>query len=117
MSLRVAASKVEPDIVVLHLSGSLTLGPDTDALESRVRNLIGQGDEKIIFELSGVERIDSIGGVTLVRCFFAAREAGGALRIAGASPTVQRLFNIVQAEAVIPLYPNVAAACENFTTG
>ena len=111
------ASKVEPDIVVLHLSGSLTIGPETDALESQVRNLICRGDKNIIFELSGVERIDSLGGMTLVRCFFAAREAGGVLRIAGPSQSVQQLFNIVQVETVIRLYPNVAAACEKFTNG
>jgi anti-anti-sigma factor len=117
MSLRVETSKVEPDIVVLHLSGSMTLGPETEALESRVGNMTGRGDKKLIFELSGVERIDSAGGVALVRCFFAAREAGGALRIAVPSLSVQRLFKNIQVEAVIPLYPTLAAACENFTTG
>jgi anti-anti-sigma factor len=117
MSLRVEASKVEPDIVVLHLSGSLTIGPETDALEPHVRKLLGRGDKKIIFELSGVERIDSLGGVTLVRCFFAARDAGGVLRLACPSPNVQRLFKGIQAENVIPLYSTVAAACEDFTAG
>jgi anti-sigma B factor antagonist len=117
MSLRVKASKVELDIAVLYLSGSLTIGPETDALEPHVRNLIGQGDKKIIFELSGVERIDSVGGVALVRCFFAAREAGGVLRLACPSPNVQRLFKGIQVENVIPLYSTVAAACQDFTTG
>lgn len=115
MSLRVETSKVEPDIVVLHLSGSLTMGPETDALESHVCNLIGRGDKKLLFELSGVEKIDNIGGVALVRCFFAAREAGGVLRIASPSSSVQRLFKNIQVEWMIPLYPNLAAACENFT--
>jgi len=117
MSLRVEASKVEPDIVVFRLHGSLTLGPETDALESSVRNLMGQGEKKVIFELSGVERIDSVGGVELLRCFFAARDDGGGLRLACPSISVQRLFRSIQVESLIPLYPNVAAACENFTTG
>jgi len=117
MNLRVETSKVEPDIVVVHFSGSLTIGHETDALEPHVRNLIGRGDKKIIFELSGVERIDSVGGVTLVRCYFAAREAGGDLRLACPSPHVQRLFKSIQVERVIPLYSTVAAACEEFTAG
>src|SRR5215472_8140862 len=75
------------------------------------------GRQKIIFELSGVERIDSVGGVTLVRCYFAAREAGGDLRLACPSPHVQRLFKSIQVERVIPLYSTVAAACEEFTAG
>ena len=117
MSLRVETSKVEPDIVVLQLSGSMTLGLETDALQRRILNLMSLGDKKLIFDLSGITRIDSAGGVALVRCFFAAREAGGGLRLAGASVSVQRLFNIIQVEAVIPLYASVAAACENFSSG
>ena len=116
MSLRVETSKVEPNIVVLHFSGSLTIG-ETDALEPHVCNLIGRGDKKIIFELSAVERIDSVGGVTLVRCYFAAREAGGDLRLACPSPNVQRLFKGIQVEKVILLYSTVAAACEDLTAG
>jgi anti-anti-sigma factor len=95
----------------------MIMGPETDALESHIRNLMGRGGKKLIFELSGVEQIDSIGGVALVRCFFAAREAGGRLRFAGASLSVERLFKSIQLESVISLYPNVDAACENFTSG
>ena len=62
-------------------------------------------------------RVDSVGGVTLVRCYFAAREAGGDLRLACPSPHVQRLFKSIQVERVIPLYSTVAAACEDFTAG
>jgi len=117
MSLRVEPSRVEPDIVVFHLYGNLIFGPEADALETNVRDLVNHGDKRIIFELSGVERIDSVGGMELVRCFLVAREAGGGLRVACPSRCVQRLFKNVQLESLIPLFPNVAAACENFTTG
>ena len=117
MSLRVETSKIEPDIVVLLLSGSMTMGPETDALESLVRDRVKGGDKKLVFELSGVERIDSIGGMMLLRCFISAREAGGALRIVGASESVTRLFKSTHIDTLIHFYPNLAAACEDFTIG
>lgn len=117
MSLRVEVSKLEPDIVVLHLSGHMTIGPETDALESLVRDRVSRGDRRLIFDLSGVQRIDSVGGVMLLRCFFTARETGGGLRVAGASENVTRLFKSTQIDAVIRFYPDVTAACEDFMTG
>lgn len=43
MSLRVTTSKVEPDIVVLHFSGTMTIGPETQALEWLLRRLLCRG--------------------------------------------------------------------------
>lgn len=110
MSLRVEASKIEPDIVVVYLSGSMTMGPETDSLESLVRDRVERGDKKIIFELSGVERIDSVGGMVLIRCFFAARESDAALCLAGASHAVERLFRATHVDTLIPFFSTTAAA-------
>jgi anti-anti-sigma regulatory factor len=79
MSLQVETTKVEPDIVVAHLSGSLTLG-ETEELTSLVGDLLVRGEKKLIFDLSGIRQIDSVGSVTIVRCFFAAKEVGSQLR-------------------------------------
>jgi hypothetical protein len=53
MTLRVTTSNVEPDIVVLHLSGTTTIGPETDALELLVRDLLNRSS-RLVFDLAGV---------------------------------------------------------------
>jgi anti-sigma B factor antagonist len=115
MSLRVETSKIEPDIVVVHLAGSMTIGPETDSLESVVRDRVERGDKKLVFELSGVERIDSVGGMALIRCFFIAREADARLCLAGASHAVERLFRATHVDTLIPFFSTTDAACEHFT--
>jgi len=116
VSLQVNTTRVEPDIVVVHFSGSLTSGPESQLIaEPLVSDLLHQNDKKLIFDLTGVEQIDSTGANIIVQCFLAARAASGGLRLAGASAKVARVFRITRLDAVIPSYPTVAAACEGFT--
>lgn len=60
MSLRVTTSKVESDIVVLHFSGTMTIGPETHAREWLLRRLLCREETKWIFDLAGVDRIDAV---------------------------------------------------------
>ena len=114
MSLRVTTSHVEQDIVVLHLWGSLTTGPETNALESLLSDLLDQQTRKLVFDLSGVDEIESDGTVFLVRCYFRVRSAGGRLRFAGASELVIRPFHTAMLDSLLPFDPTVAVACERF---
>jgi anti-anti-sigma factor len=113
VGLKVQTSKIEPDIVVVRLSGTITLD-EADEVESLIDGLLKRCEKKLILELSGINRIDSVGGMVLVRCFFASREAGGLLRVAGASQSVARIFQITQVATLIQSYPSVDAACEHF---
>ena len=94
----------------------LTSGPESQLIaEPLVSDLLHQNDKKLIFDLTGVEQIDSTGANIIVQCFLAARQAAAELRVAGASGKVARVFKITRLDAVIPSYPTVAAACEGFT--
>lgn len=117
MTLRVTTSRVEPNIVVLHLAGSMTIGSDTDDLEWLLRSLLGQVERRVIFDLAGVDQIDAEAALFLVRCFFAARGSGGELRFAGASAHVARPFRTTMLDTLLPFDPTVTAACEHFTGG
>ena len=115
MSLQIHVSKIEPDILVVQLSGSVTLMPESQISDPFVHDLLENQEKKLIFDLSGVEHMDSSGVQLMVQCSAAARKAGGQLRLAAATPRVARLFQITRLDSVLPLYPTVAAACEGFT--
>ena len=114
MSLQLQTTRVEPDIVVVHLSGSITLKSENIA-EPLVTDLLNQNEKKLIFDLTGIEEIDSTGLKIIIQCFLAAQRAGGGLRVAGPSARAARLFQITRLDTVLPRYPTVAAACEGFT--
>ena len=114
MSLQIQTTRVEPDIVVVHLSGRMTTRVDNRVVEPVVSDLLNQNQRKFIFDLTGVEEIDSTGANILIHCFMAAQEAGAGLRVAGASAKVARLFKVTRLDTVLPVYPTVAAASEAF---
>ena len=113
MSLQIQTTRVEPDIVVVQLLGSITSGSE-NIVEPLVKDLLDQDEKKLIFDLTDVEQIDSTGANIIIRCFLAARKAGAGLRVGGAR-MVARVFKITRLDAVIPCYPTLAAACEGFT--
>jgi anti-sigma B factor antagonist len=115
VSLQIQTTRVAPDIVVVHLNGRMTTRVDNRVVEPVVTDLLNQGGRKFIFDLTGVEEIDSTGANILIHCFMAAQKAGAGLRVAGASAKVARLFKITRLDTVLPVYPTVAAACEGFT--
>ena len=115
MSLQIETTLVEPDIVVVHLNGRMTTRVDNRVVEPVVNDLVSQNQRKFIFDLTGVEEIDSTGANILIHCFMAAQKAGAGLRVAGANAKVARLFKITRLDTVLPVYPTVAAASEGFT--
>jgi anti-anti-sigma factor len=116
MSLRVTTSNVKPDIVVLHLSGSMTTGPETDALESLFHELLDRRTTKLVFDLTGIDEIESGGTLFIVRCFFAARSARSELRFAAVRPEVLRPFKNAMLDTLLPFDATVSAACEHFSS-
>ena len=116
MSLRLQTTRVEPEIVVVHFSGSITSGRESQVIvESLLSDLLHQNEKKLIFDLTGVEQIDSTGANILIWCFLAVREACGEVRFACSTAKVARVFKITRLDAVMACYPTVAAACEGFT--
>lgn len=115
MLLQIETRQVGPDITVLTFTGKITLGRESQRIEMLVRDLLAQNQKKLVFDLSGVGYIDSTGLGILTFCSASAAEAGGALRVAGASGIADRLFKITKLDQILNFYPNVEAACESFT--
>jgi anti-anti-sigma factor len=117
MSLHVTTSNAKPGIVLLQLAGHMAISEETDALEWLLRSHLRQGENKLIFDLAGVDQIDADAALFLVRCFFRVRGSGGELRFAAARPDVVRPFSATTLDALLPFDSTVAAACEHFRGG
>ena len=117
MSMRIQSSKIGPDIVVVQLSGNVTLMPENQINDPFINDLLERQEKKVIFDLAGVEHMDSSGVQLMVQCAAAVRKAGGELHLAAANARVARLFQITRLDSLLPLYPTVSTACEAFTAG
>jgi anti-sigma B factor antagonist len=95
---------------VVAITGRLTYGRDTAGLETLVKELCQQAGRKIVFDLSALDYTDSSGIGAVVACLTLIKKAGGELRLAGASPRIQRIFSMTGVDRLISSYPDVAAA-------
>jgi len=114
VSLQFSTSRIEPDIVVIQLTGSILLWPGGHI--DVIQDLLEQNERKLILDLSGVEHMDSSGAELMFECFNTVKSTGGELRFAAAKPRIARVFQITRLDTILPFYPTVAAASESFTT-
>jgi len=84
------------DIVILNLSGRVTIGKDTDALNDALRGELSAGTRKLVVNLSGVSQIDSSGLATVIRSFVSIRRSGGMMRLVIPPGRVREVFDMLQ---------------------
>jgi anti-sigma B factor antagonist len=68
-------------IVILELSGRITVGPEASSLRERCGELAAAGKVNLVLELSRVDFIDSTGLGALVMCATSLRKAGGNVKL------------------------------------
>ncbi len=114
--LTIQQRDVEPGIVVVEISGRITLGRESQQLEWLVSDLLAKQHKKVIFDLSSVTRLDSTGvGIIVLSCG-KLRASGGDLKVAGATGNVAEIFRLTNLNQIVQLYPTAAAAAEKFAT-
>jgi len=112
--LEIQTKHLQPDIVVLELTGRITIGRDCKQLEWAVESLVNEGRKKIIFDLTGVTNIDSTGIGIIVMSAGQIKKAGGALRVAGATAHVEDVLKMTNIDQIVVLHPTTAAAASGF---
>jgi anti-sigma B factor antagonist len=114
MSLKASTRQVD-GITVMDLSGRITLGEGSVILRDRIRELLGQGEKKILLNLGDVTYIDSSGIGELVSAFTAVRKEGGELKLLNLTKKVHDLLQITKLYTVFDVKDDEAAAIAGFS--
>lgn len=114
MLLLIDRTIVDPDIVLVTVSGRVQLGRESQRLEWLVDELVATAPKKVIFEISHLDYLDSYGiGIFVTSCG-KIEAAGGELRIAGQQPKVEQLMRVTKLHRLMRFYPTVADAARSF---
>ncbi len=111
MPLEIETRRIAPDITLLELAGKISLGRESQKVETVVQDLLRQNERKIIFDIAHVDHMDSTGIGVMAYCFGTLNRCGGEFRVAGAHGKVLHLLQITHLDKVLPLCPTVEAAC------
>ena len=105
--LKIERKEIKPGIVVLLMTGPISLGPHCKQIEEQV-------EKRLVFDLSGVYTLDSGGLGQIVACLTKLKKSGGFLRLAGVGGTLSAIFKMTHVDRIIKIYPTALAASEDF---
>jgi anti-sigma B factor antagonist len=110
-----ASTRLVGGVTIVDLSGRIVLGDGSAALRDLVRNLISEGNKKILLNLRNVDYIDSSGLGELVSAFTSVRSGGGALKLLNLTKRVQALLQITKLSTVFDITDDEAASLRSFS--
>ena len=101
-------------ITLVDLSGRISLGEGSALLRKTIRDLLDDGNNKILLNLGDVNYIDSSGIGELVSGFTAVRSRGGELKLLNLTKKVHDLLQITKLFTVFDVYTDEATAVRSF---
>jgi anti-sigma B factor antagonist len=113
VSMKVSTRQVD-GVVVMDLSGRITLGEGSVVLRDAVRELLSKGNKKILANLADVNYIDSSGIGELVSAFTTVKNQGGELKLLNLTKKVHDLLQITKLYTVFDVKDNEANAIKSF---
>jgi anti-sigma B factor antagonist len=101
-------------MVVLDVSGRITLGDGEGLLKEAVTNLLKRGRANLLLNMAEVSYVDSSGLGTLVGSSLAAKRQGGAVKLLNPSKRLYDLLSMSRLLQVIEVCDSEAQALESF---
>jgi len=101
-------------VLVLDLSGKITLGEGSVQIRDTICRSIGAGQRSILLNLANVSYIDSSGLGELVSAFTAARNRGAELKLLNLDKKVHDLLQLTKLYTVFDIYSDETTAIRSF---
>jgi len=95
---------------VIALEGNVMRGPEGERIETVLDDVLSRGSRKIVFDLSGVKRIDSTGIGRFISSLNKVEQTGGKLRMAGAQGYVRECFRVTRLDTIFQFCATVEDA-------
>lgn len=112
--MRISERRTE-EVVVVDLSGKLTLVDAPGLVKDKINSLVYQGHKQIVLNLADVTYVDSSGLGELVACHLTAERGGASIKLANAGYRMQDLLVLTKLLTIFDSYKSEAEAVESFT--
>jgi anti-sigma B factor antagonist len=106
--------KIVDGVMLLDMRGRITLGPETEMLRTKLKELHTAGHHHVILNLGEVTYLDSVGLGTLVGAFTSIRNAGGSMKLLHLPRGVQQLLQVTRLSTVFEIYEDLPGAVASF---
>ena len=113
MSMKATIRQVD-SVIVIDVSGRITLGEGCAQLRELIRDQLGKGHKQILLNLADVTYIDSSGIGELVSAYTAVSNQGGQLKLLNLTKKVHDLLQITKLYTVFDIHDDEAKAISSF---
>jgi anti-sigma B factor antagonist len=102
-------------VVIVDLSGRITLGEASGKLRDTVRDLLSKGNKKILLNLGDVTYIDSSGLGELVSSYTTAANQGAKVKLLNVQKKVDDLLQITKLYTVFDSFTEESKAVSSYS--
>ena len=102
------------EVMILDVTGKLTMGDGDELLKDKINSLIQQGRKKLILNLEGVPYVDSAGLGEIVRTYTTVSRQGGNLKLLNLTKRITDLLMITKLLTVFDTYDSEQEALNSF---
>ena len=110
-----ASTRFVDGVTIVDLYGRIVLGEGSAGVRDLLRNLIKEGNKKILLNLRDVDYIDSSGLGELVSAFTSMRSQGGELKLLNLTKRVRALLQITKLLTVFDITDDEAISLKSFS--
>jgi len=102
------------DVVLLDVSGSLTVGASEQYFKDTVQELLSQRRSRIVVNLQSVEFMDSSGVGAIVKSYTTVTQQGGKLKLLQPGKLVRHTLKITGLLGIFEVFEDESAAIASF---
>ena len=107
--------RVVNGVSVLDVSGKIVLGEGDGQIRDRIKDLLADGQRRILLNLGEVNYVDSAGLGALISSYTTTKRQGGQLKLVNLTRRIQDLLAITKLITVFETYDNEAEAIASFS--
>lgn len=108
--------RVVDGVSVLDLSGKIVLGEGDVQIKERIKDLLADGQRRILLNLGNVSYMDSAGLGSLIGSYTTVKREGGQLKLVNLTRRIKDLLAITKLITVFDTYDNEKEAVASFVT-
>ncbi len=113
MSLEVRTRKAG-NVTVIDVAGKLVLGKRSGELRETIRDLLLEGQKRIVLNLAELDYVDSSGIAELVSSLTATKNRGGAMKLVKVGKKVSAVMGITKLTPIFDIYNDEGEALRSF---
>src|ERR1700736_6639683 len=102
------------DVIVVHLSGPITLGQGTSKLRDIINTMLESGKKRILLNMSEVYYLDSSGLGELVAAHNTVTRQGGKLKLMKLTRRVQDVVQLTRVYRIFEIFQDEDTAVRSF---